>query len=66
MKTEIPNSTLFQAATSTGGICQVLVPFGADPQPYFENEAEGDTLEGDWQEIATVYAATIRNLLECE
>lgn len=64
MKKEIPNSTLFQATTTTGGICQALVPFGADPKPYFEAESEGDILNGDWQEIATVYACTIRTLVE--
>ena len=64
MKKEIPNSTLFQAVTTTGGICQVLVPFGADPQSYFDAESDGDILDGDWKEIATVYACEIRALIE--
>ena len=64
MKKEIPNCYLFQAYTNTGGICQVLVPFGADPMPYFKAESDGDILDGGWEEIATVHASTIRNLLE--
>jgi hypothetical protein len=63
MNEEIPNCYLYQATTTTGGTCQVLVPFGQNPAPYFLEESNENIIEGDWKQVAIVYACTIHKLI---
>lgn len=62
---EIPNSHLYQATTTTGGLIQVLVPYGANEAPYLRRAQDEDILDDDgWQMVCEVYSSTIRDLIE--